>query len=145
MMGIIASPPYPPCTQVALLHTVFMRMNVAVFALIRRFSHHGQCFVFHDAEIGKNVSEFPALDSKHRRDRGDGCVVKTRRPALPQAPLCAQCLEYSDGRPGIWPNLQLFLGEVSQGQANGRQLLGGRAALIQRPSRRPQFPKRAGL
>lgn len=145
MMAIIASPPYPPCTQVALLHTVFMRMNVAVFALIRRFSHHGQCFVLHDAEIGENFGELSAPDSEHRRDRGNGCVVQTRRSALPQAPLRAQCLEDSDGRPGIWPNFHLFLGEVGQGQTNGRKLLGGRATLVQCPRRRPQFPRRAGL
>ena len=120
-------------------------LAASVVALLRYIGHHGQSFVLHDAEIGENFGEFSAPDSEHRRDRGNGCVVQPRRSALPQAPLRAQCLEYSDGLPSIWPNLHLFLEEVGQGQANGRQLLGGRAALIQRPSRRPQFPKRAGL
>lgn len=120
-------------------------LAASVVALLRRFSHHGQSFVLHDAEIGENFGEFSALDSEHRRDCGDGCVVQTRRSALPQAPLCAQCLEYSDGRPGIWPDIHLFLREIGQGQTNGSKLPGGRAALVQCPSRRPQFPKRAGL
>ena len=106
----------------------------------------GKCCTLKNLDAIKHVAAVLFADILEFHDDGECGVIKARGAGHADTPLGAHGLEYTEGQPVVWEDIDdILVSDVFPGQAKGSQFTIGRSRPIDSLGCLGQFPKRAGL